>query len=361
MFPATFRYSRPHVVTATSWVVSLEFEGGMSTNNVSELLRIFSDLNMGNDIQPSRLVHELEKILKYVKTILGMHVRKKYTDSHMAPVCFDKNEFFSPDEFDRYCKVQLSVGFRFFELTVSRLSEELSSCTDEEGLALVRCYSDCLMDYLFDFKGPIEFLQRKTDAAYIFFDGSKSYSSFSTHLYRFSQALAHVGKDQATIVSNYHKERQIAAAFVLRQSLELKFERMVGVVFYDKNLRSPRLRHGFHYSFALENPSLFSFPRFDFALLNSVYDWCSTVVHRAYQPFMWQLNYAHELCDGIFDWGEMAGGAGHTWVGGVRVLDIDEMRQKFIKYFYKEEESKKSKSIWLVKFQSPEAADYSTS
>ncbi|WOE77519.1 hypothetical protein RZO07_19625 [Pseudomonas protegens] len=333
----------------------------MSTNNVSELLRIFSDLNMGNDIKPARIVQELEKLLKYVKYVLGMHVRKKYTDSHMAPVCFDKNEFFSSDEFDRYCKVQLSVGFRFFELTVRRLSEELSSCGDEEGLALLRCYSDCLMDYFFDLKRPIEFLQCKTDANYIFFDGSKSYSSFSTHLYRFSQALAHVGKDQEKMVSSYHKEKQIAAAFVLRQSLELKFERMVGVVFYDKNLRSPRLRHGFHYSFALENPSLFSFPKFDFALLNSVYDWCSTVVHRAYQPFMWQLGYAHELCDGIFDWGEMAGGAGHTWVGGVRVLDVDDMRQKFIKYFYKEEESKKSKSIWLVNFQSPEAADYSTS
>lgn len=314
---------------------------------------------MGNDVQPERLIQELEKTLKYVKFILGIHVRKKYADSHMAPVCFDKNEFFSSDEFTRYCKVQLSLGVRFFELTVLALREDLSSSTDEQKLNVVKCYSDCLMDYLFDFKRPIEFLQNKKDGTYIFFDGSKSYGSFSTHLYRFSKALSYVGKDQAEVVSSYHKEKQIAAAFVLRQSLEVKFERMVGVAFYDKYLKSPRLRHGFHYSFALANPELFSFPKFDFSLLNNIYDWCSTVVHRAYQPFMWQLNYAHELCDGFFDWGEMANGAGHTWVGGVRVLDVDAMRQEFIKFFYKEEENKKSKSMWLVKFQDPEAADYS--
>lgn len=332
----------------------------MSSNNVSEIIRIVSDLNMGNDVQPERLIQELEKVLKYVKFILHTHVKKKYTDSHMAPICFDRSEFYSIDDFDRYCKVHLSLGVRFFESTVRALCEDLFSSADDQKQSVVKCYSECLMDYLFDLKRPIEFLQKKKDGAYMFFDGSKYYGAISTHLYRFSKALSYVGKDQAEVVSSYHKEKQIAAAFVLRQSLEVKFERMVGVEFYDRNLRSPRLRHGFHYSFALVNPKYFSFPKFDFSLLNNVYDWCSTVVHRAYQPFMWQLNYAHELCDGVFDWGEMANGAGHTWVGGVRVLDVDEMRQEFIKHFYKEEESKKSKSTWIVRFQDPEAADYST-
>ena len=167
--------------------------------------------------------------------------------------------------------------------------------------------------------------------------------------------MAYGGTYDDNLLHGYHKESQVAAVFVLRQALELKFERILGVVLFDKNGATPKLRHGVHLDFIIKNIDIFDFPEFDFTLLSDVYNWCSGVVHKGFQPLIWQVPYAHELCNGLFDWGDLNRNGGMSCDGGVRILDVDEMRQKYLSHFFSIQE----KGYWGIYFDKPEASDFS--
>jgi hypothetical protein len=98
-----------------------------------------------------------------------------------------------------------------------------------------------------------------------------------------------------------HRVGQLTSIFVLRQALEAKFERLVGVGIYNKYGDTPRLRHGFHHDFIKTHRQYFNFKAVDFDNLETIYQWCNEVVHRVYVPVVWQISYAHLLYKGLFE------------------------------------------------------------
>lgn len=322
---------------------------------VDDSFRHLSNVAMGQETDVFDLLSNLFQLLKYIKGVKGRHVKKNYNDNHLTKVCFDKRSYFKKQPFLDYCKVQLVVGIRYFEILILEIEEKIKGQSSSFANDVLRFYQDQLYDYIFDFKISVEPLEKKLDQNYIFFNGGKSSATRSADLYRFSRALAYGGTYDANLLRGYHKESQVAAAFVLRQALELKFERILGVVLFDKNGAKPRLRHGVHLGFIQSNIDLFEFPEFDFTLLSDIYNWCSGVVHQGAQPLIWQIPYALELSSGLFDWGDLNRSGGMSCDGGVRILDVDAMRQRFLSYFFSIEEN----GYWGVYFDKPEASDFS--
>jgi hypothetical protein len=76
----------------------------------------------------------------------------------------------------------------------------------------------------------------------VFFIGSKAYGAYSWEVFRLSRQLALQSAYRGLPFHLDHKTSQIAAAFVLRQALECKFTRLIGVGFHDSSLGTPRVR-----------------------------------------------------------------------------------------------------------------------
>lgn len=275
---------------------------------------------------PKRSSHDcVVDFLAYLRSVLAKHCRRSYDDAYLADVVFEKPRFFESDaESMAYCRGHLTVALRQLEKLFSEMKGEHVRLTSH---ALQR-YRAVLVDYLFDLKPIVEYLESKKDPSYLFFNGGKNYSITTWQLFRACRQLQVQGVHPAVLE---HKPAQIASVCILRQAMELKFERLVGVAFYDRAGQTPRLRHGFHYDFIKNNIDLYDFKVVRFELLRQIYDWTNVIVHRAFQPLAWQVSYATDLCSGLFASGEYE--RGWSIYGGVHILNKDEMQQRFARHF----------------------------
>ncbi|MCZ4303852.1 hypothetical protein O4G98_03825 [Zoogloeaceae bacterium G21618-S1] len=230
-----------------------------------------------------------------------------------------------------------------------RLIAEMKAGHTEVKAEKLRKFSPLVHDYLHDLRPIVEYLERRKDPDYEFFRGSKSYQPMGWQLFRASRQLAVMTVNSAIRID--HNVSHIAAVFMLRQALEVKFERIIGVSLLDKWYQSPKLRHGFHYGFIKDNLSYFEFASVDFARLEQIYKWCSVLLHQAIQPFAWQLPYAFSVTEGLFD-SDPVTETGHWSIhGGVRICGKAAMQNAFAEHFVRSYDH----GIWCVQYGDTEA------
>ncbi len=146
-------------------------------------------------------------------------------------------------------------------------------------------------DYVFDLREILMPLQKNVDG-WTFFDGGKNSDVSSWEVYCLARSLSIQSAWAPTGIFLDHKASQIASIAVLRQAMELRFERLIAVYPFDKNGKPPRLKHGFHQDFIIANPNFFIADDFSIKELRHLYNWCSEIVHQAYQPYAWQIAMA---------------------------------------------------------------------
>jgi hypothetical protein len=214
---------------------------------------------------------------------------KQLTQDRLAEQIFRRSPTFKDD--------RAAVGYLRYQLRVSL--EELTSLDREMRdqnngsitFAVLSRYSRIIIDYLFDLREILTFLQRKVPG-WTFFKGEKNFGVSSWQVYILARGLA----SQSTYMDSGspfdHKTAQIASIFVLRQAMELRFERLIAVYPTDRKGKPPKLKHGFHHEFIAANPQFFQANGFQVKELRHLYDWCSDIVHQAYQPYAWQISMA---------------------------------------------------------------------
>lgn len=295
---------------------------------------------------------ELKSLVGYIGLLSDKHCKKKWSEEYVCEKIFSTKELFTLSDYDAFCRVNLKIGYLKFRELASEISER-SAAAFEDALRVLGEYEKVLYDFVFDLKWVVEHLERKSNPDYKFFEGGKSHRAQTFHLYKFSKALAYIGVQNSGVMQSYHKEAMTASAFVLRQSLELKFERAIGVDIRDVNGGRPKLKHGFHYSFILNRADLFEIPSASLKNIKKVYDWCSDVVHKGHQPLVWQMPYAYDVCSGLYGWGE-DGKGGASIYGAMRVLNMDVMQNEFAAHFSKSYDH----GVWCFGFHTPEAVSY---
>lgn len=278
---------------------------------------------------------------RYLERLRIKHCKNTWNEQYKSSVAFRRDSFFSSNaELKQFCRVSLFVA----QEQVSRLIREIEKINcDELSLELI---NTTLVDYIFDLKPVIEYLERAKTPDFVLFSGGKNYRAESFDLFRLSCALLNGQLDKGS-----HKTRQIAAVCVLRQSLESRFQRIIGVELHDKDGKGPKVRHGFYYNFIADSQSEIELKNCNLKAISSVYDWCNDIVHGAYQPSSWQLPFAHQVCAPLFWSGESEEAKRWSIYGAARIKDPDSMRQSFLRYFAE----KYDHGIWCSAFLNPDA------
>lgn len=314
-------------------------------------LRNLIKIHLKESYDTAELIQSLETTISHLEWLVNRHASKKYSDDYLSSLCFSKAKWFDTPTYNAYCKVNLKLGTTHLKHLLSEIKERPIA----EIESTIADYQPFLHDTLHDLRPFATFLESKKNKNYVFFEGAKSATSESWALYDFAKSLYYATCDHKNPLSRFHKESHAASAFVLRQALEVKFERIIGVTAFDLNGNEPKLKHGFHYEFAKKHSELFDFQDLKFDLVKRVYDWCSHVVHNALQPLAWQMPYAFDICHGLYASGDYGPNGGWSIHGGVRVFDIGEMQSNFSKYLLDNYDH----GVWCFYFRKPEAADFS--
>ncbi|MGY2171537.1 hypothetical protein [Pseudomonas gingeri] len=320
---------------------------------VRVFLKVINDLEIDKINSVFDVVSAVSNFVEYMQALSDKHSGEQWSKLFLSEKIFSTKEYFKVSDLRGYCKVHLKIGVSQLQVVF----DEFKSCLEgdpERAINIIMAYKGVFRDYLFDFKNFVEFLEREKNKDFVFFSGFKSVRTETYRLYSFSKALAYSSTYRENMVSSFHKEAQTASAFVLRQALELKIDRVISVDLRDKNGNRPRLKHGFHYSFMVARPDLFEFVGYDLVVIKNVYDWCSNIVHTGNQPFIWQMPFAYELCSGFFSWGQMGPDGGDSIYGGVRICNVPDMQVAFAEYFAKGYHH----GVWCIAAGKPEAADF---
>ena len=285
----------------------------------------------------------------YLRWLQGRHCKKQNTRDYHVSVVFQQPRRFGADvEIAAYCRTHLTVAVAQIE----KLLATMRKGKDTISTKTFKQYAPLLYDYLHDLRMIAEYLERRKNPNYEFFRGTKSYQAMGWQLFRASRQLAQISVDGA--VNLDHNVSHIAAVFMLRQAMEVKFERIVGISFSDKSLQTPKLRHGFHYEFIRSNLNYFEFSSVDFTQLQKIYNWCSVLLHRAIQPLAWQLPFAFEVTAGLFDSGSDKQSGRWSIHGGVMLRNKESMQTAFAEHFCSTYEH----GIWCINSGATEAMEH---
>lgn len=284
----------------------------------------------------------------YLKWLVQRHVKKAYSEQYLVSGCFSRTKTFKNSaESNAFCRAHLAVAAQEFE----KLLQEMRGKNKNVSPSTFKQYSNIIRDYIFDLRTIVEHLEIQKDKNYSFFKGAKNYHVMTFEVFNLSRQLyaqSIFTKDKRQFE---RKTSQIASIFVLRQALEAKFERLVGVYISDEFKQTPKLRHGFHYEYIIHNMNYFDFNNVDLINLKKVYDWCHEIVHCVYQPLAWQITYAHSICSDLFFTRPTLPNQNWSINNSVRINNVNDMQQKFAKHFC----TSYDHGIWSIDYEKPEA------
>jgi hypothetical protein len=220
----------------------------------------------------------------------GRHNRgKRITQDQLAEQVFRRSPTFKDRKASiPYLRYQLRVALEELTTLDREMRKQNGGSITFETLSR---YRPIIQDYLFDLREILVFLQQNVPG-WTFFEGGKNSGVSSWEVYLLARGLAYQSTYAETGLPLDHKAAQIASIFVLRQAMELRFERLIAVYPTDPKGKPPKLKHGFHQDFIVANPQFFLADGFKVKELRHLYDWCSEIVHQAYQPYTWQISMA---------------------------------------------------------------------
>ncbi len=289
-----------------------------------------------------------QNLVDQLQDISNRHLRKKHAEAHLAQCCFQKPRFLkSKVEEKVFCKIHLEVAINEFK----RLFDKLKGGDNKVSHKSAKEFSSQIQDYLFDLKPFVEYLEHQDDPSFIFIDGGKFYSPHTFELFRMSKQIALQLAYRSSGIHLDHRVSQITSVFILRQALEVRFQRIIAVNLHNHKGDTPRVRNDFYYEFISTNSKYFEFVFCDFSSLKYIYTWTNVVVHKAYQPYIWQVDFGHRVCSKLFQGGPLNSKGGDSINGSVRINDQQKMQSEFIQYFFQNYDHE----FWSVSFASPEA------
>jgi hypothetical protein len=261
--------------------------------------------------------------------LVHRHVKKTYKDSYLADKCLGEFGFINKkSEMDAYCRVNLLVAATYFR----KLMVNMRAGTPLISQRMLDRHANFIVSYLFGIKDIAEYLERQGDSAYEMFWGHRSTGIQTFRLFIASQNLTfQTGEPNGYRIE--HTVAQMAGIFTMRQAMEAKFQRLIGISLLDKNGATPRLKHDFHYEFINSHHQYFDFKTADFQLLKQIYKWCSQIVHGVYEPPPWCSAFALEKAAGLFQ--SINHGPGKAWSinNNVQISNLSEMQADFAAYF----------------------------
>lgn len=247
-------------------------------------------------------IKALENFAEYLNNLTSTHLRKdKSSDLEytIGAIFKDARNIKSGSDWNNFAKNNLGFANKCFQ----ELVEFIKNKEPKHTAKAIRKYSEIIRDYIFDLKYFVEYFERKSDPNYVMFTGGKSYNNHSYELNLISNNLYW----NACYSQNIFDQKMAlnVSNFTLRQSLEIKFKRILGIYdVYNKAFNGPKIKHEFFADFISDNSASFELPYTNLTFLLKVYKWTNITIHNAENPLIWQLKLALEYVNPFFSWGE---------------------------------------------------------
>lgn len=272
---------------------------------------------------------------KELKRLNSSVRNKKLTDKHFGDTIFKTiRRELNDNERDGFVYNHFTAAYYTFIDFKERMIEE--KCFDYRGIKKYGYLIDLL---LYDIIYYADFIGQKIDKDYFFYRGIRDYIEDSKWHY--------VGTNHLLYNSIYDKKMLddkfafILSAVSLRQSLELKMQRILGIE-YIRDLKGEKIytKHHFFFNFILKNKEHFDLSSINIKIIQKIFEFCNLSVHIGVMPYVWQMNYAMKFCDPLF-FDENKKNKGFHFHSSVKISNYNELKEKL-------------ENKLLIKFPNPE-------
>lgn len=240
-------------------------------------------------------------------------------------------------EYECYLKANLFIAAESLERTIKKLELEDLTAVKER----------ILLDFVCDLSRFITYFDQDHDFSWLL-------GNTNTHISNFYYNLAYNSFWEGQ--SGEHQEEKLAqsssAAFIIRQSIEYKIKRILGI---DKILmnKKPYIRTTELCFKAIDkNFEFYNLKDFSFSAIKNIFSWTHAFIHGGYRPEPWQTETALTYLRSFFYSGETSKSKSCSLYAGVEVQESDLVKLKELT-----EETIKAEGEFEIKWLSkPEVA-----
>ena len=209
-----------------------------------------------------------------------------YDDKTISLWIYKDHKTVSLTDQEKFVKINLYAG----KQTLGRITSDIES--SKEGLTYdnIFLYRNILKEFLVDIKFFIEFYRRKADPKFVFYTAAKSYFTTSFETIMVARGLFYNSLLKENSLP--YKESQGMVGMVIRQSIEVKTKRLLGI--YEIKKLKAKSFYSFKklFDFIEINKSDIIYDPIDFEILKQVYSWSCTYIHNAELGYIWQNEIA---------------------------------------------------------------------
>jgi len=273
---------------------------------------------------------------------------KEYKEEYLIGCLYHSKRSLNPAEYSNFAKAHLYLGVKCFTELQSQIEQREKGIDDN---ILIK-YRDQIIEYIFDLKDFIEYFETKKNEEFELFSGfiTKSISSFEI----FKSVESFYWFPNINLKNIDYKVKANTSVFLIRQSLEVKFKRIFGIVdIYNKSFTGPKLKSDLYANFIKKYLNFFQTPQMEIQYLVKIYEWTNYTIHNAIIPRVWEIQFAIDILRKWFK-GEVTyfddGSIKSANVyGNVKIKEFDLVFLKLI-----DEINKNAKDVHCIELTTPE-------
>ncbi|EKF9419387.1 hypothetical protein O1B78_003584 [Vibrio cholerae] len=296
---------------------------------------------------PNQCLKDVEQYLEDFQ-VRFLKKNKVLNYDYAIPVIFrDELVFNTKTEMNAYCKCQLSIAFKWFKNLLFELRKDQTRITTKR----LNLYKEYIMDFLHDVSFFIEYYEQKNNPDFKFLNGGKSYGQETVFIYKNAiNSYWGTALDQNNLD---HKGNLSASSYFLRQSLELKFRRILGVNdIVDSNGNRAKIRHEYFPEFINKNISHFDLNGSKIPNLLKIYKWTNQTIHTSAVPLIWEQWFAFEYCNSFIFPSQLELGKKWSIHNSVKVSGLNSLIEKLYADFSSQYNAN---GYWCFYISSPQA------
>lgn len=260
---------------------------------------------------------------KELKRINGIVRNKRMTDKYIGDTIFKIDKPFVDDsEFEKIASDNLTAAYyAFIEL---REMLEKRNIFNDEG---IKKYGYIISLLLHDVRRFANFIGKTKNNDYYFFNGNMASIEDSHFHYIGSWQLLYNCTFEDNMLDN--KFAYILSPVALRQALELKIQRILGVAdFCDVNGQKVFTKHHFFFDLIRKNIFHFNFQNENFKIIQKIFEFCNISVHKGVMPYYWQMHYAIKFCNPLFFDQNSTSNKNFNFHSSIKIKNYEELKNK---------------------------------
>jgi hypothetical protein len=274
-------------------------------------------------VSPKRAISSVKTFAAFLKEFDAWKptiVKKEYSDDYLIGAIYKENVFFTKEsEYTQLCVCHIEAASRCLHDIASEIGGDQHK---------YETYRHHIVDYLFDLNPVAKQVMKDTDATYEFIKGWKSMTESSVMLFKAARNLFW-SSTLKTANPVEHRTALNLCVFALRQSLEIRFHRAIGI---DKivgpSLEAPKLRHDFFLNFVGDNLDLIQTNIASVSNLAHIYKWTNYSIHSGTFAKIWEIQYAFKYCAALFEPVPYKESEGWSLYSSIKIINYAELKSR---------------------------------